>query len=82
MWNVILYKFDFLIYCQIEFISIFLDVFDQPVMSWSDRCFCHTFLNQWRFWQMLFALRFVMADVIAIVAYIYHCIYMWKIAPH
>ena len=32
-----------------DYVSIFLDVFDQLVVSWSDRYFCHTFLNQWRF---------------------------------
>ena len=35
-----------------------------------------TISNQWRFWQMLFALCFVMADVIAIVACIYAIVFI------
>ena len=36
-----------------------------------------TNLNQWNFfWQMLFAICYIMADVIAIVAYIYATIFV------
>ena len=35
-----------------------------------------TILNQWRFWQILFALQFVMADIIATVACIYAIVFI------
>ena len=50
--------------------SIFLNIFGPTSYIYGVTDVIVTILNQQRFWQMLFAICYVMADVTAIVAYV------------